>query len=269
MAPTKRTRRRISSTSSPPNTVAKKISKVPQAASSFPICSLLSDLVLEILACVSASSLRDLFSAKLSCKLFKKIAQEDYIYRKISLDDFFVVDIYLNAEATSFFNRCLECGNLEALYQQGLFEYFTDHRRKQSGLALLEKAANSSHLGASYVLGITLICSGDENAQRAGLELVANIKTSLQMQECRKKLAKSAGSLWKPRDVDFLKPKLLTCPFPDRKRSSWHLVGEENGYDHLHCESCILNREIIHVCRMLSGVPLNSYHYRMCLSSDN
>lgn len=74
-----------------------------------------------------------------SCKLFKKIAQEDYIYRKISLDDFFVVDIYLNAEATSFFNRCLECGNLEALYQQGLVRTTTFLECNQKAKGFMRK----------------------------------------------------------------------------------------------------------------------------------
>lgn len=137
--------------------------------------------------------------------------------------------------------------------------------RKQSGIALLEKAVNASHLGASYVLGIIFICSSDEFEQR-GLELVGKVKMRGQMQECRKKLEESAGLIWKPHDIDFLKPKFFMCRFPDRKRSRWCFTSKDG--DDLHCETCILNREIIHVCSIFTGVPLHSYQYDMCLSSE-
>lgn len=113
------------------------------------------------------------------------------------------------------------------------------------------------HIGASYVLGVILICRRDESMQ-LGLQLMSNVKTSLQRRECRKTLKKLVDSVWNSQNKTFLKPKLLQCQFPYRKRSAWTLISSYNddcddNSDLQCCETCKLNQEIVHVCNTLNG----------------
>ncbi|XP_062089197.1 uncharacterized protein LOC133795758 [Humulus lupulus] len=130
------------------------------------ICSLPNDLIVNILGHVASFSISDFFNTKLSGKLFNKLAKdyEDYIYNKLSLNEISChpLDLCLNKEANSLFMRCLQSQNSEALYRQGVKEYLNFHQGKTSGLTLLKKAATIAHLGASYLLGIIVICKRED-----------------------------------------------------------------------------------------------------------
>ncbi|KAF4396805.1 hypothetical protein F8388_004773 [Cannabis sativa] len=119
-----------------------------------------NDLIVDILADVAATSISDFFNAKLSWKLFNKLAKEndEYIHNKLSLDELSCHpwDLYLCKEAIALFMKCLHSQNSEAMYRQGVIDYLNFHQKKESGLELLEKAANTGHLGASYfMVGVT------------------------------------------------------------------------------------------------------------------
>ncbi|PON32124.1 F-box domain containing protein [Parasponia andersonii] len=233
------------------------------------IYSIPSEMVVEILARLAASSMTDFFKTKSSCKLFYEVADDDYIYRQISVEELAFKILHWTKEESSFYNRCMESGNLEALYHQGVHKYFTYHLENVSGLDLLKRAACAGHHGASYVLGIMdLLCHDGDEFTKRGRKILSNIKTSLQMLECRRKLQRSACYKWRLQNKDSVRrPKLLSCPFQDRKRSLWCLYDEDDR-DNLHCETCILNREMVAVYRMLTGhsCPSYSYSYGMCLS---
>ena len=132
----------------------------------------------------------------------------------------------------------------------------------------MQRAACGGHLGACYVLGmVNLICHDGEEFTKCGF---GNIKTSLQMLECRRKLERSARYKWRTRKNNFIQPpKLFICPFQDRKRSLWRLY-DKHGENNLHCETCILNREMLVVYSMLTGrsFPSYSYSFGMCLSKS-
>ncbi|KAM6547479.1 hypothetical protein CsatB_019155 [Cannabis sativa] len=228
-----------------------------------------NDLIVDILADVAATSISDFFNAKLSWKLFNKLAKDndEYIHNKLSLDELSCHpwDLYLCKEAIALFMKCLHSQNLEAMYRQGVIDYLNFHQKKESSLELLKKAANAGHLGASYFMGIIYICkedhhkSDDESEQsctKLGLQLLGNIKTSAQMLECRKKLKEIANSLWLTQNHDFLIPKLFECQFPERKRRLWPCLDDDLL---LCCHTCRLNNEITFVCNLMAGCSIFSY----------
>lgn len=114
------------------------------------------------------------------------------------------------------------------------------------GLALLERAAIGGHLGASYVFGFVLICKGGEYVLR-GLEILGNIKTGLQMRECRKALQLRTRGLRRYILKDSLKPGMLPCLFPDQIRAAKMYLDLQDDDNNLHCKTCRLNREMLHV----------------------
>ncbi|KAM6600462.1 hypothetical protein CsatA_020077 [Cannabis sativa] len=227
-----------------------------------------NDLIVDILAHVATISISDFFNAKLSWKLFNKLAKDNdhYIYNKLSLDELSCHpwDLYMSKEATTLFTKCLNSQNSEAMYRLGVTEYLNFHKKKKSGIELLEKAVNAGHLGASYFMGIILICkeedeSDDETKQsgiRHGIQLLGRVKTSAQMRECREKLKHIAQKLWLTQNHNFLIPKLFQCQFPNRKRKSWPLLDD---YSHsLCCNTCRFNYEIVYVCNLVVGTSLFS-----------
>ncbi|KAL5569922.1 hypothetical protein UlMin_026497 [Ulmus minor] len=219
------------------------------------IFNLPSDLVTKVLLNVTASSSIDIFNAMLSCKLFNKLANDDYFYQKRSLEQFPLNRWYVTNAVISFFRRCEQCGNLEALYRKGMVEYFNLHLRKKSGLDALLKAANAGHLESSYVVGIILVCSEDESSIEEGKRLLSDIKTNQQMKQCREKLEEIRGIIWLNQNENFLKPKKdFDCPFEHKIKRGWN-----EDEDYMHCEACKWNQEILNVCRALSGLPREYY----------
>ena len=68
-------------------------------------------------------------------------------------------------------------------------EYLNFHKKKESGLELLKKAADAGHFGSCYFLGILLICKEEDESEtrqntQQGLQLLARIETNVQMREC-------------------------------------------------------------------------------------
>ncbi|KAM7267078.1 hypothetical protein ACFE04_009244 [Oxalis oulophora] len=97
-----------------------------------------------------------------------------------------------------YFNRCKESGNPDALYLQGVFDFFSKNRTDVE-IKNLEKTANVGHVDATYVYGLFLLCGdGDDQARKQeGLRLLSNCFSSkLMIQHCRKRVARVIGSLW-------------------------------------------------------------------------
>ncbi|KAI6678907.1 hypothetical protein NL676_039703 [Syzygium grande] len=118
-----------------------------------------NNIVVDILARVAANSMDDFFNAKISCKIFNKLAEEDYIYQQISIDK--IPDIMWRhaEEGNAFIERCIKCDNLEALYMEGLKKYIS-LGKVELGMELLKRAAQIGHFGASYAVGLLLVGEG-------------------------------------------------------------------------------------------------------------
>ncbi|EXC21391.1 hypothetical protein L484_011832 [Morus notabilis] len=79
-------------------------------------------MIEEILARVATSSMRALFNTKRSCTLFNEVGNSNYVYRYVSLDRLTLNFSYMRPEECSFYQKCIESENPEAMYREGLWE---------------------------------------------------------------------------------------------------------------------------------------------------
>ncbi|GLT69072.1 hypothetical protein SLA2020_412520 [Shorea laevis] len=93
------------------------------------IKSLPNDLLMEVLAKVASASFTDLFKAKLSCKDFYRLAEDDYVFQHVSLKEFPLVWC-TREELLYFLRRCKESGNPDALFREGIYGYFSSKNPK-------------------------------------------------------------------------------------------------------------------------------------------
>ncbi|KAH7537866.1 uncharacterized protein LOC107414325 isoform X1 [Ziziphus jujuba] len=209
-----------------------------------------NELTTEILARVASSSQIDYFNTKICCKFFNKVGEDDYVYRHMSLGKLKHIAWERRNEAKIFYNTCKKSGHPEVLYEEGVMEYFNvKSKTANSGLDLLKRAANLGHQGASYILGIILICSGEE---RKGIKLLSSIKTKSELKECRSKLCEVLSTMWIHKRRRFvLQPVLLYCPIQHitKKNTGWTSEWCEED-EHESCNRCIWNQEIIYVCNL-------------------
>ncbi|XP_057495546.1 putative F-box protein At1g67623 [Actinidia eriantha] len=90
------------------------------------IQSLPFDVLVDVLARVASSSSADLFKSKLCCREFLGAAGEGYVLERASIEKYPVIHQWLKSEkVNSFIHLCAESGNPEAMYRQGMVEYFT------------------------------------------------------------------------------------------------------------------------------------------------
>ncbi|KAJ6974179.1 hypothetical protein NC653_030302 [Populus alba x Populus x berolinensis] len=133
----------------------------------------------EVLARVASASISDLFTAKLSCKEFLEAASENYIFEHITIEKLPVIPWTTSHGASSFLARCKENGNPEALFRQGMVEFFSSNR-PESGFQHLKIAARKGHVEAIYTCGVIL-----------------NYKSRhCSIKECRDKIKEILQSMW-------------------------------------------------------------------------
>ncbi|XP_057432595.1 uncharacterized protein LOC130725376 [Lotus japonicus] len=85
------------------------------------------------------------------CKDFLDAAEDGYVWRRVSLDTFPLIQWLPNDKVSSFLNRCKEYGNMESLYREGLQKYFDYPNGKIDGLEIFKVAAQKGHKEAKYV----------------------------------------------------------------------------------------------------------------------
>src|ERR1044072_9443929 len=88
------------------------------------IKSLPRDLLVEVVATVASRSFIDLHNIKMCCKDFLDATEDSYIWQRVSLDTFPLIQWFPNDKIKSFLDRCREHGNIESLYREGLRKYF-------------------------------------------------------------------------------------------------------------------------------------------------
>jgi hypothetical protein len=112
------------------------------------INSLPNDLLMKVFAKVASASLPNLFNLKLSRNDFCELMEDDYIFQHVSLKEFSLVWCSKD-EVLSFLKYCKENGNLNALFREGIYEYFSSKNPKL-GLEFLKKASKKKHIESSY-----------------------------------------------------------------------------------------------------------------------
>ncbi|KAH0764868.1 hypothetical protein KY285_000739 [Solanum tuberosum] len=81
-------------------------------------------LVEEIVERVVSSSFKELINLRLSCKLLNDIGSQQWVYGKLSLQDvhispFIRLNDVTNISFNTFMDKCVDCGNKEAMYRKG------------------------------------------------------------------------------------------------------------------------------------------------------
>ncbi|EOY22887.1 hypothetical protein QQP08_010160 [Theobroma cacao] len=211
------------------------------------IFSLPNELMTEVLARVAAYSFHDFFDVKLSCKVFHQIADDKYILQHVSLEKFPVTP-WCSTKQSFFLEKCKRSGHPEALYREGVVEHFS-FARVEEGLNCLNSAAKVGHLGASYVLGVILLCTEEPDQEQDGRRLLKLEKSKKGVRESRKKLNDTIRNIWLN---NLLEGKPNCCPMRDqhRRRRGWPSDNE----DDVDCEACGCDLEVIFVCNLLRGI---------------
>ncbi|KAL4398523.1 hypothetical protein AHAS_Ahas01G0300400 [Arachis hypogaea] len=162
--------------------------KKNKPSSSSTIKSLPKELLVEIVASVASHSIIDLHNVKKSCKDFLEAAEDNYVYRRVSLDKFSFIPRFSNDKELSFLKRCKENQNTESLYREGLRECLWNGNAE--GLRLLDMAAKEGHKEAKYVYGIILLYSSrqDEKLIELGLRHLRFLRESKCVVRTRKKM---------------------------------------------------------------------------------
>ncbi|KAG8643951.1 putative F-box protein At1g67623 [Manihot esculenta] len=231
------------------------------------------ELLTEILAQVASSSVTDFVNARACCKEFLEAASEDYVFEHVTMDSFPVILWKINHGVSSFLERCKKSGNPEALFRQGMIDYFSTSNY-DSGLKMLERAASKGHAQAIYVYGIILVCY-DGELRNKGVKLLSDLKrskSSLVITECRKKVQNITWSMWlnnyivgigpaeeeeymkKRKTCSYCNSKLALCSFTNdqtKNSAGWTSSDEVFEDDPFSCDSCLWDLEAILFCKML------------------
>ncbi|CAK8572266.1 unnamed protein product [Lathyrus sativus] len=232
-----------------PNISIKKKSKkkcAPLFSSS--IQSLPRDLLLDMIINVTSQSFVDLYNMKLCCRDFLEVAEENYVFQKVSLNQFPLVQWFPNKKALSFLKRCKESGNIESLFREGLCEYFSYPNGNINGLEMLKIATQKGHKEATYMYGMILLCSEDYELREQGLVHMRSLRMSKCIMSSRKKVQCLANCLWKNNGV-LSRNQIPLCNSKDTckgwrlKNGRWLLFDDEDD-DIESCEACRWDHEL-------------------------
>ncbi|GFS45530.1 hypothetical protein Acr_00g0096590 [Actinidia rufa] len=182
-------------------------------------------MLVNVLARVASSSSADLFKSKLW--EFWRAAGEGHVLERASIEKYPVIHQWLKSEkVNSFIHLCAESGNPEAMYRQGMIEYFS--MNMELGLEHLRRAAEKGHGEASYVNGIIRLCRvGDLDFQLWN----ATKWNRFKIQECREKVRRVIESIWINNHVVRQQPNLCNHErTSQRGRQTWKGRMEDDEF---------------------------------------
>nr|GMD48281.1 putative F-box protein At1g67623 [Ipomoea batatas] len=192
------------------------------------IHSLPHELLVHVLGRVASHSLRDLLNAKLSCREWNELGDDNLVYKHASLAKISIFrwkrETPENKRRRSLFlQKCVDAGNLEALYRRGVVDYL---QNKERGYALgcLKKAANAGHVASMYAVCIISIYLGGEH-KKDGISVLGRMKKSKQsrkeVRQARWKLLDIIKMMWL-RNFMGVAPKPVCC--------TKHRLCKKNGW---------------------------------------
>nr|GMD45399.1 putative F-box protein At1g67623 [Ipomoea batatas] len=144
--------------------------------------------------------------------------------------------------------KCVDAGNLEALYRRGVVDYL---QNKERGYALgcLKKAANAGHVASMYAVCIISIYLGGEH-KKDGISVLGRMKKSKQsrkeVRQARWKLLDIIKMMWL-RNFMGVAPKPVCCTKHRLcKKNGWGPIDSDDEDSGIECESCKCDLEISH-----------------------
>ncbi|XAR64435.1 hypothetical protein NMG60_11024770 [Bertholletia excelsa] len=220
------------------------------------ISSLPLDILVDVIARVAANSFCDLFNAQLCCKEFDRAGEDKYTLQHVSIDKLPVIHRWLGREeVNSFFNRCMDSGNPEALFRQGMVEYFNT-MRVEVGLEFLRRAAEQGHAEATYVYGMILLSTGGPSSL-LGLQILNTLTSSesinKKIQDCRERIRTILRAMW-IKNRSICQPPRLCHNHATPTTKVTETWGGRRIEDDGSCEACKWDSEFNLFCNMLIGV---------------
>ncbi|XP_057445002.1 putative F-box protein At1g67623 [Lotus japonicus] len=218
--------------------------------SSTTIQELPRDLLVEVVATVASNSFIDFNTIKICCRDFLDATEDNYVWHRVSLDNFPLIQWRPNDKVSSFLARCRECGNMESLYREGLQKYFGYPDGKMDGLEILKATAQKGHKEAKYVCGVILLCSDDDKMRKQGLDYMRILRKFKCVIESRNKVKKLLNFLWKRNGMNGQNQSPLcnsksTCKGWRVKNGLWELLDDDDDdYDISLCEYCRWDHEL-------------------------
>ncbi|XP_016454997.1 putative F-box protein At1g67623 [Nicotiana tabacum] len=245
-----------------PTKYNKKLKK--RVVNSSNIKSLPNELLSEVIARVAFSSFTDYINAKLSCKIFNGVSNDQYIYRHMSMEEFplgppWKRDKEEKEKKVSLFMRmCRENGNAEALYRKGVIDFFRKERPKYA-IECLVKAAEGGHLGAEYVISIIQVLIGGELKEN-GIAAIGKMKANKPMRralgEYRKNLVEILNSIWVVNPIFLAQnPYCCTLHYKRSYKNKWRqwpsFDSDDEDDDDFRCDACSCDEEVAHLLKIL------------------
>ncbi|XP_020228445.1 F-box protein At2g35280 [Cajanus cajan] len=225
------------------------------------IKSIPKELLVEILAKVGTRSIVDLCMVKPCCKEFLDAAEDDHVYRHVSMENFALVPLpwFTREKESSFLKRCRESGNSEIAYREGMVQCFSSSSTLKLGLQNLKKAMLEGHHEAKYVYCMLLMCGEDEGEREEGFRLFCSLEASTCVGRCRKRVKSFVRSVW-VRNNPLLRNHNLsfccsgTCGGERLKklstRWSWPQDDEDVASIGVSCQRCRTDHELGLFCNI-------------------
>ncbi|KAJ8645582.1 hypothetical protein MRB53_007330 [Persea americana] len=179
-------------------------------------------MLASILASVASSSIIDLVDAKLVCKEFSEAGSDYLVLKRVTLETIPSTSWTEHSPQKSYFlKQCEEAENPDAIYNLGMYNYFS-YREFQLGRQLLEKSADSGHPHSIYALGMILL--SEKESQLEAIKLLKKID-NVETTKC-KQFSEAA--------LDYLVFKRVTLEtIPS---TSWTERSPQKSYFLKHCE---------------------------------
>ncbi|XP_050211589.1 uncharacterized protein LOC126661766 [Mercurialis annua] len=215
------------------------------------------EFIIKILCSVATSSLADLLRVKGSCKGLYEAAENEMIYRAISLEKVLISSWGMTETKLTLLEKCRLNENPESLYREGVecifinMKYFEWNPKPEQGLTCLRRAAGVGHYKASYILEIIFLCCEDKCKQEEGMELIDLVMKTKKLTESRMKLGDILRNIWL--DSVKLEERPNTCPMRNQheKKEGWEPLDPD--FDEISCRECSCIREVKYVCGLFRG----------------
>ncbi|KAI9074233.1 hypothetical protein K1719_043798 [Acacia pycnantha] len=198
--------------------------------------------------------------------LLQRVIKVTFI-SKFHLRNFRLIDSWSHSnieQVNSFLRNCTENENPQALYRQGLVEYFS-HENLEKGLRYIKASSGSCHEGASYIFGVIMACDSSECSKELGMGVLKNImkkKNSL-LRECREKFKDTMKHQW-PNKI--LKPNPNSCQMKDEHKMTMMMKMKNRGWlteteraEEIECEECRCHWEVTFISYWLHGNSMYTF----------
>ncbi|KAL3849588.1 hypothetical protein ACJIZ3_011479 [Penstemon smallii] len=207
-----------------------------------------NEIANDIIARVGMGCCTDLFSAQLSCKYFKKIAEDDYVYHNLSMHKCPITEWeILSDQQRAFIRRCLQSNNAELIYRQGMKSCFSDVDMNW-GCVLLEAAERLGYLKAKYARAIVLLISSEYEGMEVGIKLLEEMTQSrticMQVPACRERFIEVISSIW-INNRDFQLPRCCLKEVTHKKTFDLYSMDQFEVTGCYECNADIEVRKIV------------------------